>query len=579
MRRILLMVLVAGIMIAPGGLRLSNATMPDYAQNVKFSDAHATPDAAASNITNYINQEERIQMDPNSGDVRVLRTDQKVMLNDYVTAIIQLKKAPPRELRGPIRTVVRKEGGEADVLQDKVSREYFLQVTCPKFQLPFIEKSLAALDEDWIKEKQNGSGTLYYPMKWRDVEKVLAVTNLYRGPEGFFYTDTTNNALFFCDQIPLMAVQQKGLKEVDIPPNQMMLDVSIYEVSTANNLLLGTDFVSWKNGPGRNLFEGLFSYTKQTVDSNFDTGNQQAVQGPTKSIFGSFSAVLVSSYVDFLRTKGKARLLNRAQVTAKSGTTATISSQDELVTFKRTVAALKTAPVYTVTQQTKDSTGKVISTTEQVTGSSPTPPDSRTATAFKDSSGNPVYYYEDANGDKAVVKNPDGTNFTQSMPGYAAPSLDYAKSGTVGVNVSISPVVGQKSSEVRMTIDVSEATGFTPSGTPIIKSRRVDSAVRLVKGEPYVVAGLTRKSTISSVGKVPILGSIPIIGWLFGHETEGSAESQIVIVVNPDVTLNAESVIAMPENAKTAMAIVSSEDAKPEVPSTSFGFDQWLLDN
>ncbi len=427
---------------------------------------------------------------------------------------------------------------EADVIQDFKSKKNYLQVTCPSFQLPYIQEAMKALDVDWAKERLDGSSEIYVPMKFRDVEKVLNITRFYVSPEFEFHVDKVNNALFYRDEPALMGLQRRGIKEVDIPPSQMMLDVAIYEVAVYNNLLLGQDFLSWKNGPGRNFFEAAAGYFRQTIESKLPNGNNSTVtneQGPF--VYSSFNAVLMSAYVDFLRVKGKARLLNRGQVTAKSGTTGVVSSTDEVVTFKRFLIPPPPAP---------------------------NPPDR----AIQPKYVPPV---------APAFEDPDGNPLTDTLPGYRQRLLDYVKSGKVGVQIQILPVVGQKSSEVTVSIDVSDVSGFTPAGTPIINSRSVDSKIRLYPGEPYVVAGLDRKGEVSSVGKVPILGSIPVVGYLFSHETESKSQTQIVVLLTPQVTLNAESVIAMPAQAQTAMAIIN-EDKHPRVPDNKYGFDQWLLD-
>lgn len=529
MQRINLVVAAAVLALVP---LTSRATHPDYATGVTYSNANPSPTAQDSNINDYTFQDERLNLAPTDGNVRVLRTDQKVMLNNFVSAIIPLEHASPRELRGPIRTVVRKEGGEADVLQDFVNKKNYLQVTCPDWQLPYVKSAIKALDQDWVKERLDGSEELYFPMRFRDVDKVLNITRFYVSPEFNFHVDKVNNALYYRDEPPLMGLQRKGLQDVDIPPNQMMMDVAIYEVTATNNLLVGNDFVSWKNGPGRRLFEAAFGYAHQVIDEDVPGGNFHTTNEDGPFLYGSYNALLTSAYVDFLCTKGKAKLLNRAQITAKSGSTGTVSAVEDLLTFNSSVAPPPTPPRQVVL---------------------------------------------DPNTGQPLVGENRGP-YAQPLPSYRDRSLDYAKSGTVGVNVQILPVVGQKSSEVAVSVDVSDVTGFTPSGTPIIKSRSVNSKIRMYPGEPYVLAGLTRKSTVSSVAKVPILGSIPVLGWLFGHETESKGESQVIIVMTPSVSLNAESIIAMPADAKTAVSIVNAENQLPAVPENTYGFDQWLLD-
>lgn len=69
-----------------------------------------------SRIDDYIYQNEQINLNKDAGVVKVLRTNQKSELNDFVTIIIPIKHAVVRELRGVARTICRKEGGDANIL-------------------------------------------------------------------------------------------------------------------------------------------------------------------------------------------------------------------------------------------------------------------------------------------------------------------------------------------------------------------------------------------------------------------------------------------------------------------------------
>ena len=95
-----------------------------------------SPSAINSQVDTYLYQDEQVNLVPDSGLVKVLRTNQKVNTNKFATDLLQFRNANPRELRAVIRTVCRKEGGNADVVQDREKKEFFMQVVCPEFQLP-----------------------------------------------------------------------------------------------------------------------------------------------------------------------------------------------------------------------------------------------------------------------------------------------------------------------------------------------------------------------------------------------------------------------------------------------------------
>ncbi len=89
----------------------------------------------------------------------------------------------------------------------------------------------------------------------------------------------------------------------------------------------------------------------------------------------------------------------------------------------------------------------------------------------------------------------------------------------VGVKMNIIPVIaGTDSIILQVYADVSAITGFAdtePVDTPITAQRSAMTTVYLRDGFTLVIGGLTSKTTFESESKVPILGDIPILGFLF----------------------------------------------------------------
>jgi type II secretory pathway component GspD/PulD (secretin) len=63
----------------------------------------------------------------------------------------------------------------------------------------------------------------------------------------------------------------------------------------------------------------------------------------------------------------------------------------------------------------------------------------------------------------------------------------------------------------------------------------VNTLARTVSGQPVVIGGLMRQDTDIQVEKVPVLGHIPLLGYLFQKRTETLANSEIVIYIVPRV--------------------------------------------
>ena len=492
-----------------------------------------------SRIDDYINQDEQIYLDKDSGVVKVLRVNQKDLVNDYVTALVQFKNIHPRELRGVVRDICGLEGGNADVFQDKVAGQYYLQVVCPKFQLPYIVDALTQLDQPGISETSDGSALLYYKAKFRRAVDLINATTVYATPKTLKTPDTDNNAVMVSDAPCGIPLVQLGFTSADIPPSQIAIDTKIYEVDISNDAKLGVDFVAWKNGPGRTLFEtiltnnhthesGKLEYDINDVDFN-DLFHSKAHEHWK---YTSYDALLTSSFVDFLQSKGKAKLVTKSMLTTKSGNFTEIASVDQVLAFNikydPTVNYDNVLTVYSVGDKPNESISD--------------------------------------NG--LVVAVPDLHNRT----------LNYSKNPeNVGVYVGLLPFVGLETTELGITVHISDITDYTNKGIPIINHRFVDSYVRLKDGEPFVLGGLKRQHNIKSVNKVPFLGSLPVLGWLFGGETESKGETMIVITLVPHTSTSTESKLEVPEEYKTIIAQVEGSQPLP-LPENCFGFDQWLLD-
>jgi len=70
---------------------------------------------------------------------------------------------------------------------------------------------------------------------------------------------------------------------------------------------------------------------------------------------------------------------------------------------------------------------------------------------------------------------------------------------------------------------------------PGVKTRRASTTVQLRSGQSFAIAGLFRNDIQETVGKVPLLGDIPILGLLFRSQSFIKHQTELVIVVTPYV--------------------------------------------
>ena len=119
----------------------------------------------------------------------------------------------------------------------------------------------------------------------------------------------------------------------------------------------------------------------------------------------------------------------------------------------------------------------------------------------------------------------------------------------VGVKLKITPHV-IPGGRVRMAINPSiEAVLYNgPEGTqftPTIARRQVHTTVTVDDGRTIVIAGLTRQDKLHSERKVPFLGSIPLLGWLFRYQVTSDERTDVLIFVTPTIVSDAASADAM----------------------------------
>ncbi len=108
-----------------------------------------------------------------------------------------------------------------------------------------------------------------------------------------------------------------------------------------------------------------------------------------------------------------------------------------------------------------------------------------------------------------------------------------------GVSLGFEPVsdgFGNVSMNIRAEIsDLDTANAVTLGGTtiPAIRTRKTETAVNLAKDETLVIGELFSSRDAKAVEKVPVLGSIPIIGELFKSRNFQEDKTEFLVFVTP----------------------------------------------
>lgn len=109
----------------------------------------------------------------------------------------------------------------------------------------------------------------------------------------------------------------------------------------------------------------------------------------------------------------------------------------------------------------------------------------------------------------------------------------------VGVKMNIVPVIaGTDSVILQVYADVSAVTSFAPTdpvSTPITSQRTAVTTVYLKDGHTLVIGGLQSKTLFEAETKVPILGDIPLLGFLFRATSQSHNDTKVEFHITPRI--------------------------------------------
>ena len=99
--------------------------------------------------------------------------------------------------------------------------------------------------------------------------------------------------------------------------------------------------------------------------------------------------------------------------------------------------------------------------------------------------------------------------------------------GNGRLRLDIAPEVSERDFTSAVT-----SNGFTVPG---ITTRRVNTQVEMNFGETIMIGGLINRRRLTTSTKIPILGELPLIGAMFSKKTNDVGESELLIMVTPEM--------------------------------------------
>lgn len=140
------------------------------------------------------------------------------------------------------------------------------------------------------------------------------------------------------------------------------------------------------------------------------------------------------------------------------------------------------------------------------------------------------------------------TSTTREITSGLSLSINGWVSGDDMVTVKVDAQVSKQGNSNSSSSSSSKKSTADTTVPPSTSEKKVTTNVRTKSGEPVVIGGLFSTEEDVTEKKVPLLGSIPGLGWLFKGRTVTMSESEFIIYLVPFVQKEKFSVLSEEEN-------------------------------
>lgn len=135
-------------------------------------------------------------------------------------------------------------------------------------------------------------------------------------------------------------------------------------------------------------------------------------------------------------------------------------------------------------------------------------------------------------GDRILYPKQTGVN-SQGNPTYDTAEL------RTGVFLQMAPQIGLDHDVVLSVYpqdsSVTSYSNYSGTAYPVVTTREAQTTVRLRNGEMLVIGGLKVDSDTQTKAAIPLLGSIPVLGVLFGGHSKKKNSSELVLMIQPEI--------------------------------------------
>ena len=133
---------------------------------------------------------------------------------------------------------------------------------------------------------------------------------------------------------------------------------------------------------------------------------------------------------------------------------------------------------------------------------------------------------------EVIVGRKDGYLTTTLTDTTATQTVEFLDTGT---RLIFRPFIGNDG-YIRMEVHPEDSSGgLNGDSLPFKSTTEVTSNVMVKDGHTVVIGGLFRESTVSAKNQIPIVGNLPLIGYLFKNQTDSTLREEVIILLTPHI--------------------------------------------
>lgn len=143
-----------------------------------------------------------------------------------------------------------------------------------------------------------------------------------------------------------------------------------------------------------------------------------------------------------------------------------------------------------------------------------------------------------------------------------------------GVRLAFNPVITENRT-IKMhvkpevsALDFSNSVTFNGFTIPALSTRKMETDIELGEGQTFVIAGLIDNRVRESLSRIPGLSSLPVLGNLFKTKEVNKSNTELIVMVTPEITLPLQPGDAKPNLAMPYEFIAPYEKPQEPVKST-----------